>query len=424
MTAYEGFVDLDYTPNDRDLNVLFYIEPPEGKTVEWSAARVASESSVGTWTDVSTSVQRIKDTLAPKIYEINEDTGFVKIAYPQELFEYDNMAEILSSIAGNIYGMKDILNLRFIDLTLPKDIIREYPGPEHGVSGVRKLLGVSDRPLVGTIVKPKLGLNTKEHAQCAYESWAGGCDIVKDDENLSSQKFNPFEDRVTETLAMRDKAESETGEKKVYMANVTAETNKMLDRIDYIKTAGGRYYMIDVLTVGFSALQTARENSSGLVVHAHRAMHAALTRNKKHGITMLSLAKLYRLIGVDQLHIGTVVGKMEGGREEVSDIKDAITQDSFNGSGRRMPQSWGGLKQTFPVCSGGLHPGHIPKLVEILGKNIIIQAGGGVHGHPKGSRAGATAMRQAVDAVLAEKTLKEYSQEKTELSLALKKFVK
>lgn len=422
--VYEGFVDLGYKPSGKDLSVLFYIEPPEGKTVEWSAVRVAGESSVGTWTDVSTSVPRIKESLTPRIYGVDEKTGVVKIAYPQELFEYDNMPEILSSIAGNVYGMKDVQNLRLIDATFPKGIVRSYAGPAHGIEGIRKILGVKDRPLVGTIVKPKLGLNTREHAACAYESWAGGCDIVKDDENLSSQKFNPFKDRVTQTLAMCDKAESETGEKKVYMPNVTAETMEMLERIDYVKSQGGTYIMADVITVGFSALQTVRKNSRNLVIHAHRAMHAALTRNKKHGITMLALAKIYRLIGVDQLHIGTVVGKMEGGQKEVVGIRDSITEKTFNGDASRMPQDWCGLKSVFPVCSGGLHQGHIPELMKILGNDIIMQAGGGVHGHPDGSRAGATAMRQAVSAVLEGKTLPEYAKNHSELSRALEKFAR
>jgi len=181
----------------------------------------------------------------------------------------------------------------------------------------QKLLKIPERPLVGTIIKPKLGLKTKDHAQVAYEAWSGGCDIVKDDENLSSQQFNLFEERVIHTLESRDKAESETGERKVYMVNITAETNIMLKRAEYVLDHGGEYVMIDILTCGFSALQTLRNQNYKLVIHAHRAGHAAFTKNPKHGIAMRVIAKISRIIGVDQLHVGTVVGKMSETKQEV-----------------------------------------------------------------------------------------------------------
>ncbi len=134
--------------------------------------------------------------------------------------------------------------------------------------------------MVGTIIKPKLGLNTKDHAKVAYDAWSGGCDIVKDDENLSSQKFNPFEDRLTQTLESRDKAQEETGERKVYMINITAETNLMLKRAEEVINQGGEYVMVDILTCGWSALQTLRDQNFKLVIHAHRAGHAAFTKNQ------------------------------------------------------------------------------------------------------------------------------------------------
>ena len=121
-------------------------------------------------------------------------------------------------------GLKALKNLRLLDIEFPKQLLDSFKGPAFGISGIRKLLKVPKRPLVGTIIKPKLGLETKDHAKVAYEAWLGGCDIVKDDENLSSQSFNPFEERLTQTLESRDKAQDETGERKVYMINITAET--------------------------------------------------------------------------------------------------------------------------------------------------------------------------------------------------------
>jgi ribulose-bisphosphate carboxylase large chain len=231
--------------------------------------------------------------------------------------------------------------------------------------------------------------------------------VVKDDENLSSQRFNPFEERVVETLESRDKAEAETGERKVYMVNVTAETETMLKRAEFVLAHGGEYVMVDILTCGFSALQTLRDQGFKLVVHAHRAGHAAFTKNPKHGVSMRVVAKVARIIGVDQLHVGTVVGKMSETRQEVLENIEAC----------KMPM--GGLKPVLPVASGGLHPRLVPALMETFGRDFVIQAGGGIHGHTDGTFAGATAMRQAVDAVLEGKTLEEYAETHKELRTAL-----
>jgi ribulose-bisphosphate carboxylase large chain len=419
-----GYVDLGYAPDDKDVVCLFYIEPAQGITLEEAAVQVTAESSIGTWTDVSTMKEDIWRKLKPSIFSIDESRGLVKVAYPLDLFELGSIPQLLSSVAGNIYGMKAVENLRLLDFTLPKKYVESFKGPRFGIKGVRKLLGVNDRPLVGTIVKPKVGLGPKDHAQVAYNAWIGGCDIVKDDENLTDQPFNRFDKRIELTLRALRKAEKETGEKKVYMANITAETDEMLRRLRHIKKNNGTYAMVDVITLGPAALQTVAGRESGLVLHAHRAMHAALTRNRKHGITMLALAKLYRLIGMDQLHIGTAVGKMEGPAQEVISIRDEITLDEVAETGDRLRQGWHGMKSTFPVASGGLHPGMTDKLMEIMGKDIIMQFGGGIHGHPKGTIAGAMAARQAVDAVMGGATLEDYAKTHTELAQALEKWRK
>jgi len=417
-----GFVDTNYSPEKEDLVCLFYVEPPEGKSLAWSAENVAGESSVGTWTDVSTAEHALSG-LAPHVFSLDEESNIIKVAYPVDLFEYDNIPCILSSVAGNVFGMKAISNLRLMDIQFPEKISSKFAGPRFGIPGIRNLLKIPDRPLVGTIVKPKLGLPTEEHARVAYDAWVGGCDIVKDDENLTSQVFNPFEERVKQTLAMRKKAEAETGEMKIYMPNVTAETNEMLRRAKLVKDTGGRYVMVDIMTCGFAALQTLADADLGLVLHAHRAMHAAVTRNPRHGITMLVIAKLMRLLGMDQLHVGTFdVGKMEGGSDEIKQIAEAITLDSVDETPIRLAQNWPGQKPVFPVASGGLHPGHVEELMSRAGSDIIIQMGGGIHGHPEGTKAGSAAARQAVDAVMGGTTLAEYAKTHPELSKALEKW--
>jgi len=400
---YVDFVDRSYKPKTTDVICDFYVEPEDISFVE-AAGGVAAESSIGTWTELTTTKPYV-EKLAARVFSINGNN--FQVAYPIELFEPGNMPNILSSVAGNVFGLRALKNLRLNNIHLPRELVRSFRGPKYGVTGIRRLLNVQDRPLVGTIIKPKLGLKTMDHAKVAYDAWVGGCDIVKDDENLSSQSFNPFDDRVVATLEMRDRAEEETGEKKVYMANITSETKEMLKRAQFVKDHGGKYMMIDILTCGFSALQTVREQDFDLVIHAHRAGHAAFTKNPKHGISMRVIAKTARIIGVDQLHVGTVVGKMSETRQEVSENCEALRTDLY------------GLNEVLPVASGGLHPGLVPSLMNFFGKDFVIQAGGGIHGHAGGTVSGAKAMRQAVDATLQDISLKEYAETHEELRTAL-----
>jgi len=400
---YVDFVDRSYKPKTTDVICDFYVEPEDISFVE-AAGGVAAESSIGTWTELTTTKPYV-EKLAARVFSINGNN--FQVAYPIELFEHGNMPNILSSVAGNVFGLRALKNLRLNNIHLPRELVRSFRGPKYGVTGIRRLLNVQDRPLVGTIIKPKLGLKTMDHAKVAYDAWVGGCDIVKDDENLSSQSFNPFDDRVVATLEMRDRAEEETGEKKVYMANITSETKEMLKRAQFVKDHGGKYMMIDILTCGFSALQTLREQDFDLVIHAHRAGHAAFTKNPKHGISMRVIAKTARIIGVDQLHVGTVVGKMSETKQEVSENCEALRTEL------------NGLKKVLPVASGGLHPGLVPSLMEFFGKDFVIQAGGGIHGHTEGTVSGAKAMRQAVDATMQGVSLKEYSANHKELRVAL-----
>lgn len=400
---YIDFVDLNYKPALADSILTFYLEP-EGISIKEAAGGVAAESSIGTWTELTT-MEPYMMKLAACVFSM--EGNFVKIAYPVELFEQGNMPNILSSVAGNVFGLKALKNLRLVDIELPAILLKSFKGPKFGIKGIRSLLKVPKRPLVGTIIKPKLGLKTKDHAKVAYEAWVGGCDVVKDDENLSSQRFNPFEERILKTLEGRDKAENETGEHKVYMANITAETETMLKRAEFVLDHGGRYVMVDILTCGWSALQTLRDQNFKLVIHAHRAGHAAFTKNLKHGIAMRTIAKVSRIIGVDQLHVGTIVGKMYETKEEVLENIDALKTEMA------------GLKPVLPVASGGLHPKLVPALMEYFGRDFVIQAGGGIHGHTDGTSAGATAMRQAVDATMQGKTLAAYSETHKELKLAL-----
>jgi len=423
------YLDPGYTPGDSDIISMYRIEPASGVDFQEACNALAGESSIDTWSDIVTLRPELASKIKPHVFEMDEKQKLVKVAYPDLLFEIGSVPQILSALAGNIFSMKLISSLRLLDISFPREVMQAYSGPEFGVEGVRKLLRVTGRPLCGTIVKPKVGLNSKDHAKVAYDSWMGGLDLVKDDENLTDQKFNPFRDRVAETLLLRDKAEQETGEKKMYMPNITAPScREMIERAEFVKESGGEYVMIDIIPVGWSALHTLREENRSLklVLHAHRCMHSALTRNPAQGITMQVIAKLCRMIGLDQLHIGTAVGKMHGGEAEVQSLLRTCEsrEVAADPSNQVLAQDWYGLKPVLAVASGGLHPGHIPSVMRILGRDIVMQFGGGVHAHPQGTAAGAKAVRQAIDAVMAGVDIAEYARSHVELRQALEKWTR
>ncbi len=400
-----GYIDLRYKPRD-DIICSFFLEP-NSISIREAANHVAGESSIGTWTDVSMN-KRIRD-MSARIFSM--ERNHVKIAYPAILFEPGNMPQILSSVAGNIFGMRSVKNLRLEDISFPKSLAKSFLGPKYGIHGVRKTLKIKNRPLIGTIIKPKIGLNSRNHARVAFDAWTGGIDLVKDDENLTSQSFNRFKERITETLRMLVKAEKITGETKAYMPNVTAETNEMIKRAKFVKKSGGIYAMVDIISCGWSSLQTLRQENTGLIIHAHRAGHAAFDKNRKHGVSMKVIAKASRIIGVDQIHIGTAhIGKMVETRSEALELQKALTQPLYN------------IKPVFPVASGGLHPGSVPKLLRVFGNDVIMQFGGGLHGHPKGTKAGAIAVKQALEASMQSISLKEYAKTHKELGQALGKW--
>ncbi len=424
---YTEFVDLSYNPEKTDIIVLFYFEPAHGISIKEAAGRVASESSAGTWTTLPRMPKRIKDVMATA-YDI--EGHFVKVAYPIELWDNGNAAQLLSGIAGNIFGMKALDNLRLVDVSIPQVYLKNFRGPQFSIKGLRKILKVKKRPITGAVPKPKIGFSAKEHAEVGFETWMGGFDLLKDDENLTSTPFNKFEERIRLCAKMRDKAEKLTGERKSALLNITGETRVMEKRAKMLADLGWEYAMIDVVTAGSAAVQTMREvcQDYGLAIHAHRAMHAAFDRNPKHGITMLFIGKLMRMIGVDQLHIGTVVGKLVGGKHEVMDIEREITarvlraEKMSHGELHVLSQDWGRIKPVLPIASGGVHPGLIPDILQILGTDIGLLVSGGIHGHPSGTRAGAMAAMQAVEAHMSGITLEEQAKKHKELAEALQKW--
>jgi ribulose-bisphosphate carboxylase large chain len=407
---YNNYLALQETIDKTKHIIATFTMKVEGEPFDKTAGGVASESSVGTWTDVGLEEKMIWDRLHAKVIALDESTGSITLAYPLDLFELGNIPQLLSSIAGNVFGLKEIVGLRLEDLEFPEAYVKSFPGPALGIPGIRQLTGVTDGPLLGSIIKPKLGLSSVQHAEASMKVWNEGVNLVKDDENLTSMTFNNFYTRVDEvTKRMKEKNYLAIGSAKIHAFNITASYEEMMKRANYVRDAGANCLMMDVLTAGFSGVQGIRNRTYGLMIHGHRAMHAAFTRSHQFGISMLVIAKLARLAGVDSLHTGTVVGKMEGEKNEVVTINNFLRSD------------WYGLKTVLPTASGGLHPGHIPDLVSILGKDMLFNFGGGIHGHPDGTSAGARAVVQSLKATMAGIPLAQ-AKDSPELMRALEKW--
>lgn len=428
---YDMFVKKDYKPNlDRDVVVTFKVMPAQGFSLEDAAGGIASESSVGTWTTLTSLPERIW-RLMGKAYEfidLGEGSWLVRIAYPVDLFEEGNMPTFLASIAGNIFGIKRVKNLRIEDIYMPEEFLKHFKGPVKGVKGVRDVYKVYDRPILGTVPKPKVGYTPEELEALSFEILTGGMDFVKDDENLASPPYCRFDSRAKAIMKAIEKAEKETGEKKVWLANITADVREMERRLKLVADYGNPFVMVDVVIAGWSSLTCVRDLAEeyGLAIHAHRAFHAAFTRNPAHGLSMFALAKLFRVVGVDQLHVGTPeVGKLEAKTEEVINICRVLREPTYiprEGDSLRLKQEWHHLKNVLPTSSGGLHPGTLPEVMRVLGVDLAIQVGGGVLGHPGGPREGAMAVRQAVEAYLKGVSLEAYAETHSELRKALDKW--
>jgi ribulose-bisphosphate carboxylase large chain len=430
--VYGGYryLELDYEPDlANDIIVWHWVKGTE--PIEKLSEAIAAESSVGTWTELKTINKEVFEKLRAKVYRIekvSENSGFVWLAYPLEHFDSENLLQILASIRGNIYGLSELEALKFLDIRFPRKFQKAFSGPRFGLEGVRNRLGtnVSKRPHLGTIVKPKVGLAPKEWAEVAYNAFIGGVDFVKDDENLVDQDFCPWKERVYAVLDVIDKVKDETGRTVIYSPNLTDRYSKMIKRMDFLADIGWDIAMLDVYMIGYAALIDIVEelHKKGFIIHAHRAGHTAETRGE-FGVEYNVFAKLWRLIGVDQLHTGTGVGKMEGSPVEIRNYgricRDKIIEQApylFS-----LGFDWEDtINPVMPVASGGLDAGKVDALIEIYGKDVVIQAGGGIHGHPEGTVAGAKSLRCAADAIMEGKSSKEKAEECKELKAALDKW--
>ena len=408
--AEMGYYNDEYEPKDTDVLAAFRVRPQEGVDPVEVAAAVAGESSTATWTVVWTDRLTPYEHYQAKAYDVQEIPGregeyLAKIAYDIDLFEEGSIPNMTSSIIGNVFGFKALRSLRLEDVRIPQAYLKSFQGPATGIVMEREYLDKFGRPLLGATTKPKLGLSAKNYGRVVYEGLRGGLDFTKDDENINSQPFMRWRDRFVHSMEAVNRASAVTGEVKGHYLNVTAATmEEMYERAEFAKELGSVIIMID-LTVGWTAMGSIAKwaRANGMILHLHRAGHATYTRQKDHGVSFRVIAKWARMCGVDHIHAGTVVGKLEGDPGMVAGYYD-VCRESFNPvdpeKGIVFDQEWASLDKVFPVASGGIHAGQMHDLLHYLGEDSILQFGGGTIGHPMGIAAGAAANRVAVEAII------------------------
>jgi ribulose-bisphosphate carboxylase large chain len=408
--AEMGYWRPDYEPKDTDVLAAFRVTPQPVVPPEEAGAAVAGESSTATWTVVWTDRLTAHDDYQGKCYSVEPVPGtegqyIARIAYDIDLFEEGSVANLTSSIIGNVFGFKALKALRLEDMRIPLHYVKTFQGPAHGIVMEREYLNKYGRPLLGATTKPKLGLSARNYGRVVYEALRGGLDFTKDDENINSQPFMRWRDRFLFTMEAVNRAQAATGEIKGHYLNVTAATMEdMYERAEFARELGSVIIMVD-LTAGYTAIQSmarwARRN--GLILHLHRAGHATFSRQKFHGVSFRVLAKWMRLAGVDHLHAGTVVGKLEGDPNAIAGYYDTLRLAHMAPDpvkGLYFGQDWGSMPGTMPVASGGIHAGQMHRLLHYLGEDVVFQFGGGTIGHPMGIAAGAAANRVAVETMI------------------------
>jgi ribulose-bisphosphate carboxylase large chain len=408
--AQMGYWQPDYRPAETDVLALFRITPQEGVDPEEAAAAVAGESSTATWTVVWTDRLTACERYRAKAYRVEPVPAapgqyFAYIAYDLDLFEPGSIANLTASIIGNVFGFKPLKALRVEDMRIPVAYVKTFDGPPTGIVAERERLDKFGRPLLGATVKPKLGLSGKNYGRVVYEALKGGLDFTKDDENINSQPFMHWRERFLYCMEAVNRAQAASGEVKGHYLNVTAATMEdMYERAELAKELGSVVVMID-LVIGYTAIQSMSKwcRRNDMLLHLHRAGHSTYTRQKSHGISFRVISKWMRLAGVDHLHAGTVVGKLEGDPNSVQGFYNVLREPRNPVDlqrGLHFAQDWAGLRKVMPVASGGIHAGQMHQLLHYLGEDVVLQFGGGTIGHPMGIEAGAQANRVALEAMV------------------------
>ena len=400
---------------------LYYMETKTEDILKRVEA-IALEQSTGTWVSVPEETEEIREKCVAKVigvydipnYEdaipedIKERKVFFLLAFPAANLN-GQIPQLLTALYGNISMAGKI---KLLDVFFPPSFVKNYKGPKFGIEGIRELLGVKTRPLLLAMFKPCIGMKPKTLGKLLYELGVGGIDIIKDDELLADPDFCCVEERLEECMKACQKVYKDTGRKVLYALNITDNLDKMMKKAKTAVKNGANCLMVNTYTVQYSTLSALAEDPSIKVpLLTHPDFAGALFGSPYYGLSSsLVLGKFARLAGSDIVVYPSYFGKVLMVKERIIRIAQELTSPFYH------------LKRVFPVPSAGVHPGLVDLMIKDLGNDLIIGAGGGVHGHPLGVIAGAKAFHQAIDAVQQGVSLKEMAKKKKELKLAIEKW--
>ncbi|NVM55624.1 MAG: ribulose 1,5-bisphosphate carboxylase [Candidatus Helarchaeota archaeon] len=385
------------------------------------AQAIAIEQSTGTWVAVPGETPEVRKRHVAKVISISQlpDYEFERPSPKQEPYRkyvlqvgfpaenvWNQIPILLTAIFGNIsMGGR----LKMIDVRFPKKWLAEFKGPKFGIEGIRKLLKIPDRPLLNNMIKPCVYDSLEMGRELFYEAAVGGCDVIKDDELLANQAFNPIRERIPAYMEMVDRAKSEKGEDTLFTVNITDKMPDMLENADKAMEWGANALMVNYPVVGFSTLRAICEDPSIKVpVLGHMDFAGTMYMAPQYGVSShLILAKLPRIAGADILVHPAPYGKA------------TVLHDKFERVAHTMRMPMYNIKPMFPMPSGGITVGMVDKCINALGPDIVIGSGGGIHAHPDGPISGAKAFRQAIDAVMQGIKIKDHAKDHKELGVAL-----
>jgi 2,3-diketo-5-methylthiopentyl-1-phosphate enolase len=302
-------------------------------------------------------------------------------------------------------------DIKLLDIHFPKALVEQFHGPLFGIKGIRKMLGVSDRPLLNTMIKPSTGITPEQGAEILYQAALGGADIIKDDEVMGDTEFSSVQKRVELYMSKLRKAESDRGERKLYAVNVTDEPEKCIRKAEVSVANGANALLVNFLPAGMGLIASLAINTNiNVPILAHLDFGGAFYASPWHGISSsLLYGKLARIAGVDLLCIPTPYGKFSLSYAKFIRIVHALRSPFHD------------MRNVWPIAGGAIKQGHIPKLFNCLGQDFIIGAGGAIHAHPMGSAAGARAFRQGIDLMMKYGKLEEQKLGR-ELKVAIEKW--
>jgi ribulose-bisphosphate carboxylase large chain len=325
-----------------------------------------------------------------------------------------SLPNLIATVAGNLFELKQFSGLRLLDVTLPTEFLERYQGPQFAVAGTRRLTGVAGRPLVGTIIKPSVGLSPAATASAVDKLAEGGIDFIKDDELQADGPHCPIRERIPAVMEVLNRHAAQQGRKVMFAFNITGEIDEMLERHDAVEAAGGTCVMVSLNSIGLPALVALRRHAR-LAIHGHRNGWGLYSRSPFIGMSYIAWQKFYRLAGVDHLHVNGLANKFCEPDESVIASARECARPMFDVPGRGC--------EIMPVFSSGQTVRQAPGTYAALGStDLIFAAGGGIMAHPGGIAAGVRAIHQAWEAALQGVPLEDYATGKQELREALGAF--